>query len=109
VVILLRGGLPLRYEERLGIGDRWSMECGRGRRGIRVRRGLQWMARPPLSIYHPPFAASIGLQTAFVSPDEAFSPFVTLSFTHHQSLRAQHLYGPYTGYYPKHQTRRLCS
>ena len=59
------------------------------------------MARPPFSTYNPPIAASMSLQTASASPDETFSPFVTLSFTHYQSLRAQHLYGPCTEYHPE--------
>lgn len=94
VVILLRGGLPLRCEERLGIGDRWPIDCGRSRSGICMRRALQRIARPPLSTYDPPFAASMGLQTAFASPDETFSPLCDTLF--HTPLKLASISSPWS-------------
>ena len=69
------------------LGHRRLVACGvwRGGNGDCARRGLQRMACQPLGVYNPPFASSMGLQTAFASPDETFSPLITFSLTYHQS------------------------
>jgi hypothetical protein len=68
-----------RCEERLDIGDRRPLECGRGRSGICVRRTLQRRASQPLGTYDPPFAAPSDLSLLPNTLAKYYSPSLSHS------------------------------